>query len=297
MNQRSALSRALVFSILAAITLACNLSTITNLVSNEPTPTAVVAAPPASSGNLVVNAVTAKDVKGDTFDPVGITDSFAADQKTFHAIVSIKDAPANTKVRANWLTASNTKIGEFELASDGSRNLDFSFKPDAGSLPSGSYKVEIYVNGKLDRTLNFSVGQSATRPTTQSSTGSCPPPPTIATTSPGFPIKITMAEATSGAAQEPVNPTRTFKTNSVIHAVVAIQNAPKNTEFEAIWTALDTGGAADCNSSIDTYNIESDGTRNLDFNLTPTGSWPPGTYQVQIAVNGKTALVQSFSVK
>ncbi len=142
--------------------------------------------------------------------------------------------------------------------------------------------------------LSVPVVPSTTAPTVN---GSCPPPPRVQETQPSFPVKITMAEGTTGDAKDPANPTTTFKSNSTFHAVLRIENAPASSKFGAVWFALDTGGIAPCNSPIDATTLESDGTRNLDFALAPTGNWPAGTYQVQIVVNGKVARVQTFNVK
>jgi len=272
-------------ALIAMFVLACDLSSLTSLTS--------------SGSNVITNAVTAKDAQGDTFEPRGITDSFPANQNILHAIVTIKDAPKDTAVKATWLRPDNSKMGEFELKASGSRNLDFSFTPERGGLPPGDYQVQISLNGAVDRTLKFSVtGQAAAQPTGSSQTsGSCPPPPAVALTAPGFPLKVTMAENAQGEAKDPVNPTNTFKSTATFHAVVHTDNAPNATKFGAAWFASDTGGIAGCNSAIDATTLESSGTRNIDFTLAPTGKWPVGTFQVQIIVNGKVAAVQNFSVK
>lgn len=126
---------------------------------------------------------------------------------------------------------------------------------------------------------------------------SCPPPPAVQATAPGFPLKVTMAENTQGESKNPVNPTTTFQPTSTFHAVVHVDNAPAATTFGAAWFALDTGGISPCNTPIDASTLESSGTRNLDFILTPTGTWPAGTFRVQIVVNGQVAAVQEFNVK
>lgn len=272
-------SRPILIALISAFALACDVSSLISLAS--------------SNGNIITNAVTAKDVTGDTFEPSGITDTFPANQSILHAIVTIKDAPKNTAVKAAWLRPDNSNMGEYEIKSDGSRNLDFTFKPERGGLPPGNYQVEISLNGKVDRTLKFTVAGQAAQPTG----GSCPPPPAVQTTAPGFPLKITMAENTQGDTKDPVGATTAFKSDSIFHAVVHIDNAPNATKFGAAWFASDTGGIAACNSAIDATTLEAGGTRNLDFTLAPTGKWPAGTFQVQIIVNGKVAAVQNFSVK
>jgi len=236
---------------------------------------------------IVTNVVMARGVQANTFEPVDITNAFPADQAVFHAVVTIVDAPANTTFKVIWLTGTNTKMGEFELPAQGSRNLNFTFRPDGGKLPQGNYKVEIYVNNRLDRTLNFAVtGQAA------------PPPATKPQVKPsGFVASITMAEDTQGANKDPVNLTEVFKPTSTFHAVVRTQNAPANTKFSAAWYAVDVGTAAPPNTLIDQTDVTTDGSRNIDFTLRPTTAWPLGTYRVEVSVNGVLDSVKNFSVK
>jgi outer membrane usher protein FimD/PapC len=247
----------------------------------------------------ITNAVTSKDVKGDKFEPVGITDTYPADQGKFHAVVTVSNAPSDTVVKAVWIAvdvgsaaAPNTKIDETEVKVEGSRNVDFTLTPNAGQWPPGSYKVDLYLNGKLDRTLNFAV--AAPPPTSK---GGCPPLPPAVVKPSGIVSNVTMALGTKGDTKDPVNPTLVFQPNSVFHAVVAIQNAPKNTKFKAAWFATDVGSAADCNTAMDDTEFSTDGTRNIDFTLAPSTTWPAGTYRVEIYVNGNLDRVVNFSVK
>lgn len=274
----------------------------------------------------ITNAVTSKDVKGDKFDPVSITDTYPADQGKFHAVVTVSDAPSDTVIKAVWTAvdvgsaaAPNTKIDETEVRVQGSRNVDFTLTPTAGQWPPGLYKVDIYLNGKLDRTLKFSVEGSTAKPTTApptptkvptattapkpttvptspTSKGGCPPLPPAVVKSSGIVSNVTMALGTKGDTKDPVNPTLVFQPSSAFHAVVAIQNAPKNTKFKAAWFATDVGSAADCNTAIDDTEFSADGTRNIDFTLTPSTTWPAGTYRVEIYVNGNLDRVVNFSV-
>lgn len=282
--------------VLAFSLLACNLG---SFIASAPTPTpAPTATPqpttPPQPANIIVNAVTAKDVSGDNFDPVGITDSFPADQSVFHAIVTISGAPDNTSFRVVWLTSEDKQMGEYTLASKGSRNLDFTFKPNAGTLPAGDYKVEVYVNGNLDRTLTFSVGGAApAQPTSAQASPECNPSPT----SSGVIKQVVTAQNTQGSDKQPVNPTTTFTPSSVFHAVVETQNAPANTEFRATWCVVDVGNAAAPNSVIDSTTLTTDGSRNIDFTLSPSTAWPAGKYRVVISVNGTADTVKNISVK
>jgi sporulation-control protein spo0M len=59
----------------------------------------------------------------------------------------------------------------------------------------------------------------------------------------------------------------------------------------------DVGPDIACNSLIDSTEISTSGTRNLDFNLTPETQWPVGMYRVEVYVNGELDTVKEFRVQ
>jgi len=233
--------------------------------------------------NIITNSVMAKKVKEDTFEPVGITDVFPADQEVFHAVVTITDAPEDTVFSALWLTSSDRKVGFAEFKAGGSGNIDFSLTPADGKLPGGEYKIEIYVDGSLNRTLSFSVEQSPQEASTPTSSDTIQ--------------EIVLAKNTEGSEAEPVDPTTIFKPDSTIHAVVRINEAPEGTKYEASWFVIDAGDDVEKNALINKTNITTDGTRNIDFTLRPLKSFPPGSYRVDISVNGVHHSSKTFTIE
>ncbi len=115
----------------------------------------------------IAQAVLAKDVKGDTFEPVDPTTTFLVDQPVTHLVVTVANAPSDTRVKAVWTAVdvggaapANTKIDEAEVTLDASGTAHFTLSvPDSGMWPVGKYKVEVYLNDKLDRTLEYTVAQ------------------------------------------------------------------------------------------------------------------------------------------
>lgn len=278
--------------VVALSLLACNLQA---LIGSAPTPTAEPTSTPAptettAAPSIVQNAVMAQQVSGDNFEPVGVTNTFPSNQNVFHAVVTIANAPDNTDFQVNWLASDGTQIGTFDLKSSGSRNLDFSFKPDAGKLPTGKYSVQLLVNGSLATTLEFSVSTVAqTQPTRVQ--------PTIAAKPSGLVGSVTMAKGTQGDDKQPVNPTTAFNNADTFHAVVHVVSAPSNTKFNAAWYVVDVGGSPAANSLINHTEVTTDGTRNIDFTLAPQSTWPVGLYRVEISVNGTVDTVRQFSVQ
>jgi hypothetical protein len=115
----------------------------------------------------ITQAVLAKDVAGDNFEPVEPTSTFPTDQPVLHLVVTVANAPSDTKVRTVWTAVDvgdvappNTMIDEAEVTMDDSGNAHFTLStPNTGSWPVGKYKVEIYLNDKLDRTLEYVIEQ------------------------------------------------------------------------------------------------------------------------------------------
>ncbi len=86
------------------------------------------------------------------------TTTFAPDQ-TFYLVVDLANAPSDTKVKAVWYSVDEagaaTQLAEKEIVGSGSP-ISFNASNSNG-WPVGNYKVELYLNDKLDKTLEFMV--------------------------------------------------------------------------------------------------------------------------------------------
>ncbi len=89
------------------------------------------------------------------------TTTFAPTDTTFFCNVDLANAPDDTKIKAVWTAVqvsgadANTKIDQSELTS-GSATLHFKLTNN-GAWPTGTYKVDLYLNDKLDKTVEFQV--------------------------------------------------------------------------------------------------------------------------------------------
>lgn len=117
---------------------------------------------PTSSSGLIASVTLARGSQGERKDPVDPTSVFGPTD-TIHAIVAVEDAPQGTLFKSAWRAvdigdpaACDTLITEYELSTDGTRNIDFTLSSES-AWPVGAYKVEIYVNGTLDQVLFFTV--------------------------------------------------------------------------------------------------------------------------------------------
>ena len=108
---------------------------------------------------------------------------------------------------------------------------------------------------------------------------------------------VTMTTEVKGDTFKPGEATTVFSPDDVIHAVVAIVKAPKDTVFQARWTVVAVGDAADPGQEIDVVDATAEGTRNINFDLKPTSKWPLGSYKVEISVDGEVKRTVEWSVK
>jgi len=96
--------------------------------------------------------------------PIAATDIFAVDPPEIFCSVKISNAPSDTEVKAEWVYVKgeledmeNYLIADYSLTADGTRYLSFSVtEPDAG-WPRGDYKVVLYVEGKEELSVPFTV--------------------------------------------------------------------------------------------------------------------------------------------
>ena len=256
---------------------------------------------------IISRGVMAKRLTPLSSTPLEVTDKFPPNQGVIHAVVTVSNAPRDTRLKVVWtaidvgtVAAPNTKVGESESTTEGSGNVVFTWQD--GSFPVGTYKVDIYLNGKPDRTLKFSVLKEAATTSgpapRAAAIGSCPRLPPRPEKPPNFPVGVTMAQDTS-AQRQPINPGRIFRPDSVFHAVLTTENAPANTRVAARWFVTDVGGVEPCNTEIaKRLEMVTAGSGNLDFtSKLPAGvKWPVGLYRVEIYVNGNLVLDTDFGV-
>lgn len=108
----------------------------------------------ASTAN-VQDATLARDAEGNeattTFSP----------EDTFYLIVELANAPDDSVTRAVWTavnvegTEPNLEIDSAELE-QGTGTLTFNLE-NQNLWPAGQYKVDLYLNDELERTLEFQV--------------------------------------------------------------------------------------------------------------------------------------------
>ncbi len=127
--------------------------------STPKTQTGCVANSPQAKPSGMISSVTLGTKSSSTATLVPA--SVFATNATIHAVVATQNAPATAIIKAEWYATDvgsaapcNTFIDRAELSADPS--IDFTLAPSS-KWPIGTYRVEISVNGTLDRVVNFSV--------------------------------------------------------------------------------------------------------------------------------------------
>ena len=112
------------------------------------------------SGNSINEVHMAKD--NGNGDPGDETDTFAPDDRTVHCIATLKQAKSGTQIRFAWwiVDADNTqnhKIREIDYKTAALENVVHAHLTLPQDWPKGKYKVQVYINGDLDKTAFYSV--------------------------------------------------------------------------------------------------------------------------------------------
>jgi hypothetical protein len=139
--------------LLVFVLLACNLGKKTNSNSNSST------ASDQGPGNYIQEIHMAKDDGGKPGDQ---TDSFAPSDKTIHCVATLKEAKAGTQMKFAWWIvdaegSKNQKIKEIDYTTRPLENVVHGHLTLPQNWPSGKYKCQVFVNGDLDKTVNYVV--------------------------------------------------------------------------------------------------------------------------------------------
>lgn len=149
--------------LLLAVVLACNLSKNsnnrntnenTNRVASGPTPNR-----PANADVYVDEINMAKDKDGDPGDEAT---SFEAGDHTIHCVIKLNKAKGGTKIKFTWKAIDVTGMQNGDI-----RSIDYTTRPFENTIhahltyttdwPKGSYQVDVYINGVLDKQIDYTI--------------------------------------------------------------------------------------------------------------------------------------------
>ena len=145
--------------LLVFVVLACNLGKTKNGNANSNSPSSASRDTDVGSGAAIEEIHMAKDDNG---DPGEKTDVFAPGDRTIHCVAKLKEPKSGTQMRFAWWAVDventeNQKIQEINYTTKAAENIIHGHLTYPRDWPSGKYKVQVYVNGDLDRTVFYSV--------------------------------------------------------------------------------------------------------------------------------------------
>jgi len=109
---------------------------------------------------------------------------------------------------------------------------------------------------------------------------------------------ITSAELARGYADGKATDTSaTFApSDTPLHYVVTLGNAPDDTKVKAVWTIVDAGDGKFKDQKLDETELQS-GSGVLNFTLAGKQEWPIGKYKVDLFLNDKLDRTADFLVQ
>ena len=159
----------LALGLIVAAGLACNFSvgnvnngnvaTNTNAAANTgPASNSGNAAASNTSGGVHVEGLyVAKDKEGDEVT------TFSPSDRTVYAVATLSDLKAGTKVKFTWYAADvegqtkDTKVQDIEYTTGSLENKVSAHLTLPKDWPKGKYRVETEVNGKPDKSVEYTV--------------------------------------------------------------------------------------------------------------------------------------------
>lgn len=140
---------------------ACGAQRDSNQSNTQPSsPAQTNSAAPSAASGLVKAIHTAKDDgKG---APGEQTNSFGPSDRTIHCVVELAESRPGTKIKYSWWAveaegAQNDKIEDFEYTTRPQDKIVHGHLTMPEDWPPGKYRVEVFVNGNREQSLEFSV--------------------------------------------------------------------------------------------------------------------------------------------
>lgn len=87
---------------------------------------------------------------------------FGPQDRTIHCVVKLKDSQAGTKMKFSWWIveaegAKNEQIKDIDYTTKALENVVHGHLTLPRDWPKGKYRVDVYVNGKVDKSVQYTV--------------------------------------------------------------------------------------------------------------------------------------------
>lgn len=146
--------------LLVFVLLACNLSKNANNSNSNSTPNSNSSSDAdTGSGNVIKEIHMAKDDNG---SPGERTSTFEPGDRTVHCVTTLKEAKSGTQMKFSWWIVDadgtkNQKIKDIDYTTRALENVVHGHLTLPQDWPQGKYKVQVYINGDLDKTVFYSI--------------------------------------------------------------------------------------------------------------------------------------------
>jgi hypothetical protein len=149
-------SASVAFGLLIFVVLACNLSKNKNGNSNVNVNVNSGTSRPANAEIYTDEVYAAKSEDGSA------TSTFSPSDRTVHVVINLNKAKAGTDVKVVWFAdevegANNKELKTLEYTTKAFDKKIPGYLRWSQDWPKGRYKVEVYINGNLDRTIYYDV--------------------------------------------------------------------------------------------------------------------------------------------
>ena len=149
----------LAVGLLLFVVLACNVGKNRNTNNSNSNNSNVETERPSADSTIKEIHMAKDDGQGQPGDQ---TNTFDPGDHTLHCVATLKEAQSGTDMRFSWwiVDADNTqdkKIKDIDYTTKALENIIHGHLTLPQDWPSGKYKVQVYVNGHLDRTVPFTV--------------------------------------------------------------------------------------------------------------------------------------------
>ena len=140
--------------------LACSIGNTNNSNNSNNSNSESTTTKKTSTGDVYIDKIhMAKDDNG---EPGDSATSFDPSDRTIHCVINLNKPKSGTSVKFVWIMADvgSTKNGELktiEYTTDGKEDLVHAHLTYSRDWDKGTYRVKVYINGDLDKTIDYKV--------------------------------------------------------------------------------------------------------------------------------------------
>lgn len=110
----------------------------------------------ANYSNLVISSGIESD-----YTPINVTNKFSTNTPEIYISGKVNNAPTGTVISGQWFYMDNEPVIFIDeskyVVQDTTTSFYFSLSIPDNGWPVGEYSIQLFIDGKIQKTLNFSV--------------------------------------------------------------------------------------------------------------------------------------------